>query len=90
MLEEFSGTVGLALWQSMRDVTLWSLARDGESREGLFQPGSYEQRLRQIEQAGVDAAIDAPLRVLARISREPQAMTEEEVLAACRDVSAWA
>jgi tetratricopeptide (TPR) repeat protein len=90
MLEEFSGAMGLALWQSMRDVTLWASAREPGDRAGLFHAGAHEQRLRQLEQAGIDAAIDAPMRVLARISADPAAMTEDEILAACRDVATWA
>ncbi|HEX6748536.1 MAG TPA: tetratricopeptide repeat protein [Longimicrobium sp.] len=90
MLDEFSGAVGLALWQSMRDVTLWAGGREPAERAELFQEGAHEQRLRQLDQAGVDAAIDAPLRVLARISAEPDRITEEEILSACRDVSTWA
>jgi tetratricopeptide (TPR) repeat protein len=90
MLEEFSGAVGMVLWQSVRDATLWAGAREPEDRAGLFHPGAHEQRLRQLDQAGVDAALDAPLRTLARISVDPAGMTEEEILSACRDVSAWA
>jgi len=90
LLEEFSGAAGLALWQSMRDATLWAGAREPEERAGLFHPGAYEQRLKQIEQAGLDAAIDAPLRTLAAISRDPVAAREEEILSACRDIANWA
>ncbi|HYH80192.1 MAG TPA: tetratricopeptide repeat protein [Longimicrobium sp.] len=90
LLEEFTGAMGLALWQSARDVTLWALVREPEERLGLFQPGAHEQRLRQIELAGVDAAIDAPLRTLARITRDPGAIDEGDVLSACHDVSMWA
>lgn len=90
MLEEFSGAMGLTLWQSTRDVTLWAGVRDPEERHGLFAQGAYEHRLRQIELAGVDAAIDAPLRTLARVSLDPVGIAEDEVLGACRHVSAWA
>jgi tetratricopeptide (TPR) repeat protein len=90
ILEEFSGAAGLALWQSMRDVTLWAGAREPEDRAGLFHPGAYEQRLRQIEQAGLDAAVDAPLRTLAGISRDAEAAREDEILSACRDIANWA
>ena len=72
MLEEFSGAVGMALWQSARDVTLWAGAREPQER------------------AGLDAAVDAPLRTLLRICRDPEAITEDEVLSACRDISDWA
>jgi len=90
LLEEFSGAAGLVLWQSMRDATLWAGARDPEERAGLFRPGAWEARVRQIEEAGLDAALDAPLRVLASISRDPQAVREEDILAACRDIATWA
>jgi len=90
MLEEFSGAAGLALWQSMRDVTLWAGAREPEERAGLFRPGAYEQRIVQIEQAGLDAAIDAPLRALAAISRDPEAAREDDILTACREIANWA
>lgn len=90
LLDEFSGSAGLALWQSVRDVSLWAGAREPEERAELFHPGTYQKRLEQIEQAGLDAAIDAPLRTLARICREPESVTEQEILAACRDISQWA
>jgi len=90
LLDEFSGAAGLALWQSMRDATLWAGAREPEERAGLFQPGAHEQRLRQIEAAGLDAAIDAPLRALAAISRDPGAAREEDILTACREIADWA
>jgi tetratricopeptide (TPR) repeat protein len=90
LLEEFSGAAGLVLWQSMRDATLWAGAHEPEERAGLFRPGAYEARVRQIEEAGLDAALDAPLRVLASISRDPHAVREDDVLAACRDIANWA
>jgi tetratricopeptide (TPR) repeat protein len=90
LLEEFSGAAGLALWQSMRDATLWAGAREPGERAGLFHAGAYEQRIRQIEQAGLDAALDAPLRALAAISRDPAAAGEEDILTACRDIANWA
>jgi tetratricopeptide (TPR) repeat protein len=90
LLDEFSGAAGLALWQSMRDATLWAGAREPEDRAGLFQPGAYEQRLRQIEAAGLDAAIDAPLRALAAVSRDPEAVREDDILTACREIANWA
>lgn len=90
ILDEFAGAAGLALWQSMRDVTLWAGAHEPEERAGLFHAGAHEQRLRQIEQAGLDAAIDAPLRTLAAICRDPAGARVEDVLTACRDISSWA
>ncbi|HEX8693439.1 MAG TPA: hypothetical protein VF746_13540 [Longimicrobium sp.] len=90
MLEEVSGAVGTVLWQTMRDVTLWAGVRDPDERRGLFSEGAHERRLRELEAAGVDAAVDAPLRVLAGLCRDPQSLGEEQVLTACREVSKWA
>ena len=90
MLDEISGAVGLVLWQTMRDVTLWGTVRDPDDRPGLFSPGAYERRLQEIEAAGVDAALEGPLRALAGISRDPGGIGEQEVLGACREVSQWA
>src|SRR5687768_11897801 len=90
LLEEFSGAAGLALWQSMRDATLWAGVREPEERAGLFHAGAYEQRIRQIEEAGLDAAIHAPLRTLAAICRDPMAAREDEILTACREIANWA
>ena len=90
MLEEFSGAVGMALWQSARDVTLWAGAREPQERAGLFRDAAHDQRVRQMDAAGLDAAVDAPLRTLLRICRDPEAITEDEVLSACRDISDWA
>ena len=94
MLDELSGSVGpavaLALWQSLRDVTLWALVRDPAERPGLFSAGAHEARLKALEAAGVDAAVEAPLRALAGISRDPGGTTEQEVLTACGEVSQWA
>ncbi|HEU0052510.1 MAG TPA: hypothetical protein VFQ39_05005 [Longimicrobium sp.] len=90
MLDEIGGAPGMVLWQSMRDATLWATVREPEERAGLFAPGAHERRLRDLESAGVDAALEVPLRALAAVSRDPAGVTEQEVLAACRDVSQWA
>ncbi|HEX2203382.1 MAG TPA: tetratricopeptide repeat protein [Longimicrobium sp.] len=90
MLEEVPGAVGVVLWQTMRDVTLWSGTREPEERTNLFAAGAHERRLRELEAAGVDAAIDAPLRALAGICRAPAETTEAEILTACREISQWA
>ncbi|HYJ78402.1 MAG TPA: hypothetical protein VEW03_02275, partial [Longimicrobiaceae bacterium] len=90
LLEELTGAVGVVFWQSMRDVTLWATVREPEERAGLFAEGTHARRLAQLEAAGVDAAVEAPLRALAAICRDPEGVAEAEVLGACGDVSRWA
>ncbi|HEU4451872.1 MAG TPA: hypothetical protein VFR81_02395 [Longimicrobium sp.] len=90
IFEDVTGPAGMVLWQTMRDVTLWASVREVEERAELFQPGAHQRRLAELEAAGVDAAIEAPLRVLAQVSRDPAGRTEEELLTACREISQWA
>jgi tetratricopeptide (TPR) repeat protein len=90
IFEDVTGPAGMVLWQTMRDVTLWAGVREVEERAGLFQPGAHERRIAELAASGVDAAIEAPLRVLAQVSRDPAGRTEEELLTACREISQWA
>ena len=90
IFEDVTGPAGMVLWQTMRDVTLWAGVREVEERSELFQPGAHERRLAELAASGVDAAIEAPLRVLAQVSRDPGGRTEEELLTACREISQWA
>jgi tetratricopeptide (TPR) repeat protein len=90
MLEEVSGPLGVLLWQTMRDVVLWASVREAGERAHFFHPGAYERRVQAIDAAGVDAALEPPLRALAAVLRDPAGLTEQEVLSACREVSQWA
>ncbi|HEX5725629.1 MAG TPA: tetratricopeptide repeat protein [Longimicrobiaceae bacterium] len=88
ILEEVTGAVGLLLWQATRDVGLWSRVPP-EERASLFAPGAHERQARALEAAGLDAALYAPLQVIAGVLRDPEGTREEDVLAACRQVSQY-
>jgi tetratricopeptide (TPR) repeat protein len=90
ILDETSGALGLLLWQSMRDVTLWAGVPDPEERAGLFAAGAEERRTGEIASAGVDAAIEPALRRIAAMAGNPAGAKEDEVMQACREVSLWA
>lgn len=90
VLDEIAGAQGLLLWQTMRDVTLWASVQEPEDRAQLFGEGAGKRRLEALAAAGLDAELDLPLRMLARIPADPGAIGEADVLAACRQVSEWA
>ncbi|HEX2191241.1 MAG TPA: hypothetical protein VHG51_20190 [Longimicrobiaceae bacterium] len=89
LLEELSGPLGFALWQTFRDVQLWTLSPPRE-RERLFAPGSARTRAVPAEVAGAEAELRAPLATLRAMVDDAGAATEEEVGKACAAVSRWA
>lgn len=90
VLDEMGGAVGVVLWQAMRDVTLWGGVREPEERPGLFTDGAGDRLREMARQAGVDAALDAPLAAIAGMVDAPGSTPESEVMAACRQISGWA
>ena len=89
MLEEVTGETGVLLWQSLRDVTLWSGAAP-ENRAGLFSPGAGEARRQVLKSTKAEPEIRAPLDTLAELVENPGEIAEETVTAACREISQWA
>lgn len=90
VLDEMGGAVGVVLWQAMRDVTLWGGVREPEERPGLFAGGAGARLREMAREAGTDAALEAPITTIAAMVDAPAAAQEPEVMAACRQISAWA
>jgi len=84
LLEELSGTLGFALWQSFRDVQLWTSTPERE-RARLFAPGAAESRATPAARE-----IRAPLGVLLDMVKDPTGAREEAVGGACAEISRWA
>lgn len=89
IFEEFRGPTGMLLWQSLRDVLLWTHTPPGRRGE-LFRPGRERARLVEIVRAGVDAELIGPLTTVARVLGSSTPPEPREVAAACRSVSQWA
>jgi tetratricopeptide (TPR) repeat protein len=89
ILDEHPGPLGLLLWESFRDVTLWGGVPEGE-REGLFAAGAHAARLRRIEESGAEAALRALIAAAAEVCRDPAAADGEQVMTACRGIADWA
>jgi tetratricopeptide (TPR) repeat protein len=85
-----AGALGLVLWQSVRDATLWALT-PAEKRQGLFTPDAEPRRLADVLTMGAGAAaIDDPLQALAGMLSHPADIAPEAVMLACDRVSVWA
>jgi tetratricopeptide (TPR) repeat protein len=87
VLDEVQGPLGLVLWETYRDVVLWSGA---EERDGLFAAGAHAARLRALEAAGADPALDRALRGAAAVVADPAGTQEADVMGACRQAADWA
>ena len=89
VLSEFEGDFGILLWQSLRNVMLWS-ATEPARRKGLFAPGAEERRRVKLLSTEVDDTLRAPLAVIARLLADPAGADRRRVAAACQRIGEWA
>ncbi|HEX5725814.1 MAG TPA: hypothetical protein VFX98_10145, partial [Longimicrobiaceae bacterium] len=89
VLAEVPGDTGVLLFQSLRNVTLWSAA-GREERAALFAPGAEARRRAALESAAPDEALRPALETLARLLGAPAAVRAAEVADACEQVARWA
>ena len=89
LLRENPGPLGVLLWKSLRDVSLWT-ATAAEDRGALFGAGAGQARRDEIAQAGGPAALWGPLLVIAQVLDRPGEVDVRRLAGACRSVAAWA
>lgn len=89
ILDEVSGDLGVVLWRSVRNVTLWASTPEA-SRGALFAGSAAQAREADLLRLNVDAELVAPLSVMVRLLESPAAMDLVRVVNACRRVSLWA
>ncbi|MBD0320332.1 MAG: tetratricopeptide repeat protein [Gemmatimonadetes bacterium] len=105
ILVEMEGAQAFVMFQLARDITLWGSADPDErrpdpeaagaevhsaERANFFTPDAYPRLIEQLEAAGFDAAVDAPLCAAAEVLRAPGEVTRAQLTAACLAVSEWA
>jgi tetratricopeptide (TPR) repeat protein len=105
ILAEMEGAQAMVMFQLARDVSLWGSADPDERRpdpdatgpEGhsanradFFTADAHPRLIAQMEAAGFDAGVEAPLRAAAEVLRAPGEVTRAQLTAACLDVSRWA
>ncbi|HEU0012157.1 MAG TPA: tetratricopeptide repeat protein [Longimicrobium sp.] len=89
VLEEHPGDLGLLLWNSLRDVTLWANVPP-ERREGLFVPDAAQKRLGALAGSPVEPTLEVSLTTLAAVVGSPAAASGEIVSLVCLQVGEWA
>ncbi|HEX8433411.1 MAG TPA: hypothetical protein VF625_19125, partial [Longimicrobium sp.] len=89
VLDEIEGAPGVLLWATLRDVMLW-LETPAEERAGIFPAGAGRERRAEVEGSGVDAALWAPLLIVAETMDSPTDADPVRVAHACRAVAGWA
>jgi tetratricopeptide (TPR) repeat protein len=88
VLEELRSGLGLLLWQSLRDVHLWSIAAH-QGRAPVFAPGAAERRRGELAAHPELGPALTPLLAMARLLEgEPRGVLE--VSQGCLGVSRWA
>lgn len=89
ILEEAPGEVGLVLWQTLRDVTLWA-SMPGEERAGLFTSEAAHHRLQLLLGSGSEPTLEVSLTSLAALVGNPGAANPELISLVCLQISRWA
>jgi tetratricopeptide (TPR) repeat protein len=89
VLEENAGSLGILLWDVVRDVVLWSNSPRSELGE-LFAPAAERMRMTSILTSGVDVRLESSLAVLARVVGSPKGAKRERAAMACREIAQWA
>jgi tetratricopeptide (TPR) repeat protein len=88
ILDEVPGELGVMLWRSCRNVTLWA-ATPAASRGALFAGGAADVRQGELAALDVDPELVAPLSVMVRLLESPAGMDVGRVVNACRRISVW-
>lgn len=89
ILEEFTGDLGLLLWNSVRDVNLWS-AIDPDRREGLFTTEAAQKRMVLLQTTPVERDLEVWLTTLLAVVDTPGNTSGEIVSMVCLELSRWA
>lgn len=89
VLGDFQGELGILLWQSLRNVLLWS-ATEPAKRKGLFTPGADEKRRVKLLSVEIDDSLRSPLAVIARLLADPAGADRKRVASACQKIGEWA
>ncbi|HEX8242067.1 MAG TPA: hypothetical protein VF541_01180 [Longimicrobium sp.] len=89
VLNEVPTPVGVVLWQSVRDVTLWAEIPE-EKRDELFAPDAAHRRLNDLVAAGAEPALEVSLTTLAALVGTPESASPDIVSLVCIQISRWA
>jgi tetratricopeptide (TPR) repeat protein len=89
ILNEINGDLGLLLWRSARNVTLWA-ETPAEQRASLFPDGAARSRIAELQVAEVHPELRGPLSVLTELLARPGEVDLPRLVNACRRIAVWA
>lgn len=89
ILEESPRGLGLLLWRTVLDVTLWATAPD-EKRANLFADGTADARVALLAAAELSDKVSASVDTLHGMLSIPSRADAEVVALCCLEVAAWA
>jgi tetratricopeptide (TPR) repeat protein len=89
ILDEVSGDLGLLLWRSARNVTLWA-ETPAEQRATLFPGDAARSRTADLAHVDVHPELRGPLSVLTELLARPGEVDLLRLVNACRRIAAWA
>ena len=89
VLAEIPDDLGLLLWRTLRDVTLWAETPTG-ARANLFTAGSTDRRLARIASTEIPAPIAAYVDTVSGMLTVASGADPEMVTICCLEIAAWA
>ena len=89
VLEEVPGDAGVLLWQSLRNVMLWTGA-DAAARKSLFSAEAARRRAEMLRAVPLPEELAEPLAAVAALLAAPTAAKAAQVSAACTRIAGWA
>jgi len=90
ILDEIAGTLGLVLWQRLRDVLLWTSSPIKVRGELYCESHRAESVPTFMQETGGHAGLDHPLRAVEALCVHPEFIGSEAVISACLQISKWA
>lgn len=89
ILEELATPLGGLLWETARDLSLWT-ATAPEERVELFSEGAAANRKQKLSRLEAPLGLASALGSLSRVLSDAAEADEGELAAACRGVAGWA
>ena len=89
ILDEINGDLGLLLWRSARNVTLWA-ETPAQERATLFPDDAARSRAVDLGIADVPQELRGPLSVLTELLAHPGDVDLLRLVNACRRIAVWA
>jgi tetratricopeptide (TPR) repeat protein len=90
ILDEIPGTLGLVLWQRLRDVLLWTESPAGVRTNLYWESHRAEVVPTFMRETAGPFALEYPLRAVEALCLTPEFISSDAVITACLQIGRWA